>query len=111
MIKAILCCGSGASSGFMSQAIKKAAKKQCIEIDVKACSESLLEQNLESTDVVLIAPHLQAEKDAIAKRCGDVPTVVIDKMAYGMLDGDTVLKQINETVKTQKEGINYAKTN
>jgi len=104
MIKAILCCGSGASSGFMSQAIKKAAKKRSIEIDVNARSESLLEQNLDGTDVVLIAPHLQAEKEEIAKRCGSVPAVVIDKAAYGMLNGDVALDQIIQVVNKTKGG-------
>ena len=42
MLKIVLCCGSGASSGFMAQNIKKAARKKGMEIDVTARSESLI---------------------------------------------------------------------
>lgn len=94
MIKAVLCCGSGASSGFMAQGIKRAAKKRGIEMDVTAQSESLIEGFLDGTDIVLIAPHLTAEAEHIAKRCGSVPTMVIDRQAYGMMDGDGILDQI-----------------
>lgn len=98
-MKVILCCGSGASSGFMATSIKKAAKKRGIEMDVFARGESLLESYLDDCDAVMIAPHLVAEKDEIAKRCGDVPAEVISRSAYGMLDGDAVLNQILQIVK------------
>lgn len=97
-MKIILCCGSGASSGFMSQSIKKAAKKRGLEVEADARSESLIEQYLEGTDIVLIAPHLTAESKLIAKRCKDIPTLVIDRMAYGMLDGEAVLNKILEVL-------------
>ena len=93
MIKIVLCCGSGASSGFMAQNIKKAAKKRSIDAEVIARSDSQIENFLDGTDVVMIAPHLQAEASMIAKRCGNVPSIVIDRMAYGMLDGEKVLDQ------------------
>lgn len=99
MIKVILCCGSGASSGFMATNIKKAAKKRGIEMDVFARGESLLESYLDDVDAVMIAPHLMAEKDEIARRCGDVPSEVISRQAYGMLDGDAVLNQILKLIE------------
>ena len=98
-MKIILCCGSGASSGFMAQKIKQAAKKRGIDAEVLARGESLLEQYLEGTDIVLIAPHLAAEADEIAKRCEPVPAVVIDRTAYGILDGGAVLDQALEVLR------------
>lgn len=103
MLKIVLCCGSGASSGFMAQNIKKAAKKQGIEIDVTARSESLIESFLEECDMVLIAPHLMAESALIQKRCKDVPTMVIDRQHYGMLDGESVLKKVIEQLEKANE--------
>ena len=103
MLKVVLCCGSGASSGFMAQNIKKAAKMRGLELDVTARSESLIESFLDQTDIVLIAPHLKAESELIAKRCGTVPTMVIDRQSYGMLDGEKVLNRILEILDKKGE--------
>ena len=99
MLKIVVCCGSGASSGFMAQNIKKAARKKGMEIDVTARSESLIESFLVGTDIVLIAPHLIAESELIRKRCQGVPAIVIDRRSYGMLDGDAVLTQLLDALK------------
>lgn len=77
----------------MAQAIKKAAKKKNIDAEVIARSSSQIENFLDGTDIVMVAPHLVAEADSIAKKCGSVPCVVIDQMAYGMLDGEKALNQ------------------
>lgn len=94
MLKVVLCCGSGASSGFMAQAIKRAGKKRGLDLEVTARSESLIEDFLDGTDAVLVAPHLAAEMPHIIKRCGAVPALPIDRQSYGMMDGDAVLTQI-----------------
>lgn len=99
MLKIVLCCGSGASSGFMAANIKKVAKKRKIDADVMASSESIIESYLDGTDIVLIAPHLTAESSFISERCGGVKTMVIDRTSYGMLDGESVLNQILATLK------------
>ena len=100
MLNIVLVCGSGASSGFMAQQIKKAAKKRGIELEITARSESILESFLENTDIVLVAPHLKAEGESISKRCAafDVPSVVIDNMIYGTLDGNKALNLITSTL-------------
>ena len=92
-MKIVLCCGSGASSGFMAQSIKKAAKEKNICVEVMARSSSQIENFLDGTDIVMVAPHLAAEADSIAKKCGSIPCVVIDRTAYGMLDGGKTLNQ------------------
>ncbi len=102
-MKVVLCCGSGASSGFMAQSIARAAKKKGIPMEVTARSESILESFLEGTDIILVAPHLMAEREEIARRCAPVLTVVIDRAAYGMLDGEKVLKQITEALELSCE--------
>lgn len=103
MLNVVLVCGSGASSGFMSQSIKKAAKKRGIDIDITARSESILESFLATADLVLVAPHLRAEGDSIAKRCAmqNVPSVVIDGNIYGTLDGERALDLILHTLNRE----------
>lgn len=67
-MKILLMCGAGASSGFMAQAMRKAAKEQGLDdIDVIARSEAEMTNNLKGTDIIMFGPHLAYKKDALAK--------------------------------------------
>ena len=52
MLHILLVCGTGASSGFMAKNIRKAAKEENLEINVKARSDSEIEEYIESIDPV-----------------------------------------------------------
>ncbi|MDO1605868.1 PTS sugar transporter subunit IIB [Lactobacillus sp. YT155] len=98
MTKVLLVCGSGASSGFMAAAARKAVKKAGSEIEFKARSDSELGEFLEGTDLLLIAPHLKymlddAQKDADKY---NVKVAIIPQKVYGALDGDGLLKYAEE---------------
>ena len=98
-------CGAGASSGFMAQAMRKAAKDQGLEdIDVIARSEAEMVNNLKDTDLVMFGPHLAYKKDALAKDLEqyNVPFTFIDKDAYGSIDGAATLKQALYVLKDTK---------
>lgn len=94
----LLICGSGASSGFMAAAIRKAAKKQGEEISISAASEAQLDDRLDEIDTLLIAPHLAYLKDDImAKSQGhNVKVAVIPQTIYGTLNGAKALNIIND---------------
>ena len=49
-LNVLLVCGSGASSGFMAANMRKAASKQGLEIDIKARSESEIENYIDEID-------------------------------------------------------------
>lgn len=93
----LLICGSGASSGFMAAAIRKAAKKQGEEISVKAASEAQLDDRLDQIDTLLIGPHLAYIKDdVVAKTEGKgIQVAIIPQMIYGSLNGAKALDLIN----------------
>lgn len=96
MKRVLLVCGAGASSGFMAQAIRKAAKKEGIEMSVEARSEAYLSELKDSIDVLLISPHLAYMKDDILKEIEgyDIKVDVVPQMVYGMLDGKKALEII-----------------
>lgn len=56
--KVLLVCGTGASSGFMAANARKAAKKLNLDMEIKAKSESEIEDYLNEIDVLLVAPPL-----------------------------------------------------
>ena len=57
-LNVLLVCGSGASSGFMAANMRKAASKQGLEIDIKARSESEIENYIDEIDALMVGPHL-----------------------------------------------------
>lgn len=94
-MKILLMCGAGASSGFMAQSMRKAAKAQGLDIEIIARSDAELLNNLAGTDLLMVGPHLEYNADGIAKDLepSGVPFIFIDKEAYGQLDGAAALKQ------------------
>lgn len=98
MERVLLICGAGASSGFMAQAIRKAAKKEGYELKCEARSEAQLNEYLNEIDILLIGPHLAYIKDEIVKQIGDLPIKVeiIPQSIYGMLDGKKALELIKK---------------
>lgn len=95
-MRILLMCGAGASSGFMAQAMRKAAKEQGIsDLEIVAFSDAEMMSNLKGTDVIMFGPHLEFKKEALAKDLApyNIPFDFIDKDAYGKLDGEATLKQ------------------
>ncbi len=92
----LIVCGGGASSGFLAQSIRKAAKKKGISINIKARSESEVDDYINDIDVLLFGPHLKyMEDDLISKgKTHNVPVAMIDQLIYGSLNGDKALELI-----------------
>lgn len=107
-MKILLMCGAGASSGFMAQAMRKAAKQQGIEnLEIIARSEAEMVNNLKDTDIVMFGPHLAFKKEALENdlKKYDVPYAFIDKDAYGNIDGEATLKQALDILKNTDKKI------
>ncbi|SHO50012.1 PTS sugar transporter subunit IIB [Anaerocolumna xylanovorans] len=101
MKKVLLVCGTGASSGFMAKNIRKAAKEKGKEVDVKARSDSELDEYIEEIDLLLVGPHLKYMLDDLKKEAKpyNVPVEIIPEDAYGTLDGEAVLQQIESLIE------------
>lgn len=92
----LLVCGSGASSGFMAAAIRKAAKKRKVEVTVKAASESQVDERINEIDYLLVGPHLSYMLDDLKEKTKDkdVQVAVIPQATYGTLNGEKALDLI-----------------
>ncbi|MFQ7536334.1 MAG: PTS sugar transporter subunit IIB [Clostridium sp.] len=104
-MKILLMCGAGASSGFMAQAMRKAAKEQGIEnFEIIARSEAEMMNNLQGTDLVMFGPHLAFKREALENdlKKFNTPFVFIDKDAYGSIDGAATLKQALDALREVK---------
>jgi PTS system cellobiose-specific IIB component len=94
----LLVCGGGASSGFMAQNIRKAAKKRNVELNVIARSESEVDEYLNEINVLLIGPHLKYMEEDLREKVSvnNIPAAVIPQTIYGLLDGNKGLDLILE---------------
>lgn len=92
----LLACGSGASSGFLAQNIRKAAKKKGVEVTVKAVSDTQIEDYLKEIDILLIGPHLKhrfVEIESMVAPHG-VIAMLVNQDSYAVLDGEAVLNEV-----------------
>lgn len=93
-MKILLVCGAGASSGFVAQAMRRAAKQRGLDVEITARSDSELLGNIQGANLLMVGPHLAFNLDNIRREVEPfgVEAVVIDQDAYGALDGDRVLQ-------------------
>lgn len=98
MRKVLLVCGTGASSGFVAANIRKVAKEKGKDYEILARSDSAAEDNIEGSSLLLVGPHLDymlEDMEELGKMYG-VPVKLIPKEAYGAMDGEALLKFIEE---------------
>lgn len=93
MIKILLICGSGASSGFMVQSMMKVAQSKRLLVEIEARGDSQLKSFLDKVDVVLAGPHLRVREKELNELCKqhDKPFAIIDALIYGRMDGEKAL--------------------
>ena len=85
MIRIMLCCASGMSTSLLVEKMKKAALEQGIEAEIWA--------NANRTDIILLGPQVRYAQRKIESEAPGVPVAHIDMKDYGMMNGQSVLKQ------------------
>lgn len=95
-LNVLLVCGSGASSGFMAANMRKAASKQGVEIDIKARSESEIENYIDEIDVLMVGPHLAYILDEVEDYIGDadVKVILMKPEYYSTLNGEEAIAHL-----------------
>lgn len=101
MIRILLACGTGASSGFVAQSMRKAAKTIGIEVSIKAASDTEIQEYADSIDVLLIGPHLKHRFSEIENSIKNYPikAMLINQDHYAILDGKAVLEDALQLLK------------
>lgn len=100
-MRIVLVCSSGMSSSMLVEKMSQASTDRNIKTEISAIPASELIYHLEKTDVILIAPQVRyLEKKIIAQaKPYNIHVEVINQSAYGLLQGDKVLAQVNELIK------------
>ena len=102
-VRVLMVCAIGMSSSLIEQKTRNVAEEAGVPfeiqaIDVPEVSRWNFEEN--PVDVVLIAPQARFKKrhlDEVAKPYG-IAVENVDSVAYGMIDGEMIFKQIMDAV-------------
>ncbi len=94
MIRILLACGIGASTGFMAAGMRKVAKAEKLDVSVHAVSKSQVSEYADQIDVLLLGPHFSAEVPEYQEmlKSHNVKVKSIDPDYYAQLDGESILK-------------------
>ena len=97
-MKILLMCGAGASSGFMAQAMRKAAKAEGLtDLEIIARSDSEMMSNLKGTDLIMFGPHLAYKEDALAKDLAphNIPYCIYLPLRQRWMESECILENIS----------------
>ena len=98
-MRILFVCSAGMSSAIAVGALAKEAKKQGVDIEVKAVSTQEFEEEIKNDwDVAMVAPQIRHRFDYLkeyAKEAG-VPCELITPRAYSPLGGPILFKQAQE---------------
>ena len=100
-LRVLLVCGSGASSGFMAANMRKAAVEEGLEMDIKARSESEIENYIDDIDVLKVGPHLAYILDDVEEytQGADVKVILMKAEYYSKLDVKKAIEHLLESIK------------
>ena len=101
MLRIGVFCAGGMSTSMLVKKMLQAAKKNNIEVSVKAYPESQIERGARELDVILLAPQVAYIIDKCKETCKPygVNVEVISTQDYGMLNGENVLSRAIEISK------------
>ncbi|WP_019552950.1 PTS sugar transporter subunit IIB [Propionispira raffinosivorans] len=89
-----LVCNAGMSTSILVKKMQDAAKTQQIDVNIEAFSVEILDEKVDSADVILLGPQIRHMLPDVKKTVGDqCPVEVIDMRDYGMINGEKVLSK------------------
>ena len=93
----MLCCAAGMSTSMLVARTQDAAKADGEDVGIFACPAAEADDKLsqENVSAILLGPQVRYMLDSFKQKVSDknIPVDVIDMQAYGMMDGEKVLKQ------------------
>ncbi|MBB2976375.1 PTS system cellobiose-specific IIB component [Microbacterium endophyticum] len=103
-MRILVVCGAGASSTFVAQRLRHAARARDLSYSSSAGTLRSLEIDLDATDVLLLGPHLKAELDNIAASAASkgVTVAVLPDDIFGDLDGSRTLALVHSAIGLSK---------
>ncbi len=106
MIHVLIVCSWGMSTSLLVESMLSAAQESKYELTVEALSAGEYAANVETCDVVLIAPqirHLRKNIEQLATSV-DKPVAMIEPFHYATMNGQAVVEQVQHLLATLRKG-------
>lgn len=102
MFKVSLICQNGASTGLVVKKMREVALKENIDVEISAYADSQLSNIIEDKDIILLGPQVAFKKASFDKAFPQFAAKikVISTMDFGMMNGEKILKDALEAIKT-----------
>lgn len=102
MKKILLVCSEGMSTSFMTMKMNEIAKEKKVDVYVYAKSESMIEDELDQVDCILLGPQIAYLESKIKDRVnGKVPVESISALDFGRMNALAILKQAIRLLKNK----------
>ena len=106
MKRVYLFCSAGMSTSMLASKMQEVATDHGLPIEVEAFPDGKIAQIVEEKhpDVILLGPQVKYRYQEVVDKFGStgIPIAVIDQTAYGMMDGEKVLKTAIKMMKAAK---------
>lgn len=103
MKRIYLFCSAGMSTSMLAQKMQEVGDAHNLPVEVKAFSHSKIQDIVDELhpDCILLGPQVKYLFEETNRKYGEqAPVAVIDTAAYGMMDGEKVLKTAIKLIKT-----------
>lgn len=106
-IRVLLVCAFGFSTALLEARITEAAKAAGVNLDIRGDTVDgipLIDFEKKIFDVILLAPQVRFMRKRIAQRVApfNIVVQVLDPMAFGMMDGELLYRQILEALQAHE---------
>lgn len=106
-IRVLLVCAFGFSTVLLEARITEAAKAAGVNLDIRGDTVDgipLIDFEKQIFDVILLAPQVRFMRKRIAQRVApfNIVVQVLDPMAFGMMDGELLFRQILEALQAHE---------
>ena len=98
MKKVILFCANGFSTAMLCQKLTAACIKSGKggEYEFEAYPFSEFQKKSPEASIILLAPQIRFNLKKVTQQYPDRPVILVDTMAYGLMDADKIFKQVTE---------------
>lgn len=98
MKKIILFCASGMSTSLLVNKMRAAAQAQNYEVFIDAYPFTDLNTKAVEADCIMLGPQVRYQLKPLQEKFPEKTIVVIDMMAYGMMNGEKVLADAKQAL-------------
>ena len=93
-MKILLVCSAGMSTSLLVERMLAAAKERQLDVDIEARPIADTVQYGQDADAIMLGPQVRFQEEHIRSLFDETkPIAVIDMKDYGMMNGQSVLKQ------------------